>query len=234
MRACQKKVRLARPQASMERRRIRRLAEHCSSSDLSEPERQWNRQDAYRLDLRRLCRLSGFCVLTKPGHSFQISQGCFVQRDEPWLDFEAMLLFQVRRQLRSRSITDFRNSTSEEFHRLHSHPPGLLWEPARYRQAGWVGFSEGGGRIGGWFRGDERLPLAQDQVHDPAAPDVLSLLPAVTEDVGVGATRFFQCVGKERRVSRSVCPCGLARRHAATPWISSIRFGCFQNRLRLP
>jgi hypothetical protein len=97
------------------------------------------------------------------------------------------------------------------------------------RRTGSDSMDVGAGREGG-----ERLLLAQDQVHDPAAPDVRSLLPAVTEDVGVGATRFFQSVGKERRASRSVCPYGLARRHAATPWISSIRFGCLQNGLRLP
>ena len=59
------------------------------------------------------------------------------QRDECWLDSEAVFFFQMFRHLRSRNISDFRNSTFEEFHRFHRHPPGDSLSLARIgRQAG--------------------------------------------------------------------------------------------------
>src|SRR5215831_1222516 len=49
------------------------------------------------------------------------------------------------------------------------------------------------------FRGDERLLLAQNQVHNPTTSDMLPFLTAVAEDVGVEAPRFFESVGQHRQ-----------------------------------
>ncbi len=40
-------------------------------------------------------------------------------------------------------------------------------------------------------------PLAQEQVHHPTAPYMLTRLAAVVQDVGVVAARFFKGVGKD-------------------------------------
>ncbi len=42
--------------------------------------------------------------------------------------------------------------------------------------------------------------LTQKQIDDPAAADVFAGMEAVVEDVGVGATGFFQRVGEDRHV----------------------------------
>src|SRR5262249_7365436 len=49
------------------------------------------------------------------------------------------------------------------------------------------------------FREEERSFLAQQQVHNPTAPDMWPRPAAVTEDVGVGATGLFQGVGQDRQ-----------------------------------
>src|ERR1019366_7153577 len=100
--------------------------------------------------LRWFFRCDGLCVLAKPGYSFQIFQSCLEEWDKRWLDLNAVLLFQMFRQLHSRNITDFRNSISEKFHRFHQHPPGDLLEPGMYRQAGRSVFN--GGRLA-WTNG---------------------------------------------------------------------------------
>jgi len=58
-------------------------------------------------------RGNGFWLLAKLVRSFQILQSCLEERDECRLNFDAMLLFQVCGQLRSRYIADFRNGTPE-------------------------------------------------------------------------------------------------------------------------
>jgi hypothetical protein len=45
-------------------------------------------------------------------------------------------------------------------------------------------------------RPEGRLLLAQQQVDDPAAPDVRPRAAAVAQDVGLVATGFFQRIGK--------------------------------------
>jgi hypothetical protein len=42
--------------------------------------------------------------------------------------------------------------------------------------------------------------LAQNEIDDPAAPDVRPRPPAVGEDVDIGAARFFKTVCQDRQV----------------------------------
>src|SRR5262249_19486325 len=51
-----------------------------------------------------------------------------------------------------------------------------------------------------WTAAPAALRLAEDQVHDPAAADVLAALAAVGEDVGVGAAGVLEGVGQDRQV----------------------------------
>ena len=45
-----------------------------------------------------------------------------------------------------------------------------------------------------------RLLLAQDQVHNPAAPNMWPFASAMAQNVGVRAARFFESIGKNRHV----------------------------------
>src|SRR5262245_51994659 len=69
------------------------------------------------------------------------------------------------------------------------------------------GREEGGARLArsgqvrnGAFR-TAGLPLAQEQIHDPAAAHVRARFPAVVEDVGVDTPRFLQSVTQDRQPS---------------------------------
>jgi hypothetical protein len=124
----------------------------CQLADFLNSMRRWvwTHQPRFQLldsrHLGRLFRWDELCVLAKPRRSFQILQRCLEEGDECWINLDAVLLFQMCRQLHSRNITDFRNSTSEKFHRFHQHPPGDLLEPGMYRQAGRSVFNEGSWR----------------------------------------------------------------------------------------
>src|ERR1051325_3479228 len=85
--------------------------------------------------LNGLLRTNGFGVLAKFIRSFQILQGCLEQWDERGLDFDAVLIFQVRRQLGCGNIADFREGTSKKFHSVHLHSPESWLELGMYRQA---------------------------------------------------------------------------------------------------
>src|SRR5437773_1115428 len=56
------------------------------------------------------------------------------------------------------------------------------------------------------LRGYGGLFLAQDQVHGPAAPYMLTRLAAMVQNVLLGATRFFKGVSKDGEMIRCKRP----------------------------
>jgi hypothetical protein len=137
------------------------LANPCFSVESDRPVMQvmnpmrrwfWTDQLIDSCRLEGLFRGDGFYVLARFDGSLPILQGCFEERDECWLDFDAVLLFQMCRQLRSRNISDFPNGKSKKLQRFHWHPPGDLLEPGMYRQLGQSVFN--GGRFLGSMMGD--------------------------------------------------------------------------------